>query len=414
MTRVQWIAEKNLEADCSMDYYDYYDSFCEYFDRISFETYKRYCREAFQNLSSEETETVKSTKNSEGLSVELRASDIRTEEDLIKFGKIDTDRWEAIELMNEFWGNDDNPHYLIKGKYKPRTGGVFTPKEYAEKFKDFVKSVELPTNEIEKYSTTGFLYELDLFDLHFGQQSLLAETGDMEYNPDVAAKMYMDSINYFIQKTHDTVEKYVIPVGNDFFNVDSHLNTTTRGTPQQESSSFRGTFLKAEELLIKAINKLSKIAEVEVIIVPGNHDEYRMFYMGEFLKAFFRNTVGVEIDNSLEPRKYFLWGKTLLGFTHGNKEKRGFLPLLMAQEKTKEFAKANYHEWHLGHWHSTHDRNFRLSKESQGIMERVLGSLVPLDDFHKDKGYRHIKQSTCFKYHKEHGPIGMEFYHPGM
>lgn len=120
MTRVQWIAEKNLEAESALDFYDFYDSFCEYFDRISFETYKRYCRDAYQSLFAVEEPKTKTTKNQDGMSVEMRASDIKTEADLIKFGRIDTDKWEAVELINEFWGNDENPHYLIKGKYKPK------------------------------------------------------------------------------------------------------------------------------------------------------------------------------------------------------------------------------------------------------------------------------------------------------
>jgi hypothetical protein len=414
VTRVQWIAEKNLDAGSSLDFYDFYDEYCEYYDRITFETYKRYCREAFQSLTAEEEDKTRTVKTNNEISVELRASDIRTEEDLINFGRIDTDKWESVELINEFWGNDDNPHYLIKGKYRPRTSNMMSPKEYAEKFNKFVEDFRVEKPSIEKYNSTDIVYELDLFDMHFGQQSFASETGDIDYDPDIAYKMYMDAVDYFISVTHRDAEKYIIVVGQDFFNVDNHLNTTTKGTPQQESGSFRGTFLLAEKLLVNVINKLNNFAEVHVPIVPGNHEEYRMFYMGEFLKAFFKDRAGVTIENSLQPRKYFVWGENLLGYTHGNKEKRGFLPLLMAEEMPVEFSKTKYREWHLGHWHSSHEKNFRLVKETQGIKEKIMGSLVPLDDFHKDKGYRHLQECVCTKYDKKYGPIAVYNYHIGM
>ena len=45
----------------------------------------------------------------------------------------------------------------------------------------------------------------------------------------------------------------------------------------------------------RAINYLANTAPVDVIVVQGNHDYERMFYAGEYLRAFFKNDERVEL-----------------------------------------------------------------------------------------------------------------------
>lgn len=413
MSRVTWISQKNPDAESSLELYEFYDEYCDTFDRVPFETYKRYCREAFRKLCIGDVEDrAKTTRNSEGMTVQMKASEIKTESDLIKFGKIDTDRWQCTKLVNEFWGNDDNPNYLIKGEYKPRSNGYLSPKEYAKRFNENIDKFTIPKFNEPKVNKTGHAYEICIFDHHFGQLSLESETGDIDYNLDVAYKMYMDAIKYFIAETKHDVERYILPVGNDFFNVDNALNTTAKGTIQIEDSTEKNTFLKAEKLLIEAITTLNEFAEVTVVVIPGNHDYNRIFYVGEFLKAYFRENKSIVVDNRPTGRKYIKYGVNLIGYTHGNQEVKGSLPLLMVQENPQAYADTKYHEWHIGHWHSAHDKSYRHAKEDSGIRVTIISSLVPLDDFHKGKGYRHINESVCYKWSENKGKICTHFYHP--
>ena len=72
MTRIDWIMNKNLDADSPMDFYDFYDSYCDEFNRVPFETYKRYCREAYKQLFSTEAEQIKSQINNDELIVSMK------------------------------------------------------------------------------------------------------------------------------------------------------------------------------------------------------------------------------------------------------------------------------------------------------------------------------------------------------
>jgi hypothetical protein len=69
------------------------------------------------------------------------------------------------------------------------------------------------------------------------------------------------------------------------------------------------------------IEECAKIAPVHVPVIPGNHDETAAFTMGVVLEAEFRRDKRVTFDNGPAPRKYYRYGKTLLGYAHGNNEK---------------------------------------------------------------------------------------------
>jgi len=127
--------------------------------------------------------------------------------------------------------------------------------------------------------------------------------------------------------------KILFPIGSDFFNSDTIYNTTTKGTPQDEDLRWQKTFNVGVRLLIDAINLLKQTGvQVDVVVIPGNHDFERSFYMGAYLEAWFNNDTLVKVNNGASPRKYYKFGKVLLGLTHGSEEKESSLPLLMASD----------------------------------------------------------------------------------
>jgi hypothetical protein len=414
MNRIEWIMSKNPNAESSIDFYEYYDEYCNTFSRISNETYKRYAREAWSRLmDTEDDDKIKTVIKDGNMTVSMKASEIKTEEDLATYGKIDLQKWECTKLTNEFWGSDTNPNYLIKGEYKLRTPGQVTPQEYADAFAELVSSIEPPVPFTEPPKRNkGYLYEISLYDHHFGQIAWESETKDMDYNLEISKKMYIDAMSDFIERSKHDSEKYVLVLGQDFFNVDSHMNTTTKGTPQNEASTYRHTFLEAEKLLVSQINRLALIAPVSVVIVPGNHDYYRMFYMGEFIKAFYKNNPYVTVDNTLTDVKGIKYGASLIGTAHGAGVVPSLIPLLLMQEYPKEYAETKYHELHLGHLHSKSEDRYRLSKSSNGLHILRIPSLVPLDNWHKEKGYRHVKESLMMKWDYTKGKVATFYHHP--
>jgi len=134
------------------------------------------------------------------------------------------------------------------------------------------------------------------------------------------------------------VEKIVFPFGNDYFNVDNKLNTTTHGTPQQEDTRWQKTFRLGRLLAVEMIDKCSVLAPVDVLIIPGNHDEERSFYLGDALECWYHKNRNVMVNNKAMKRKYYPFGVNLIGFTHGYHEKYDKLPAMM-QSKSRSYGR---------------------------------------------------------------------------
>jgi hypothetical protein len=207
--------------------------------------------------------------------------------------------------------------------------------------------------------------------------------------------------------------RIVFPVGSDFFNSDTIYNTTTKGTPQDEDLRWQKTFNVGVRLLIDAISMLKQAGvPVDVIVIPGNHDFERSFYMGAYLEAWFNNDPIVNINNGASPRKYYKFGKVLLGFTHGSEEKEAALPLLMATdiESKPYWTDTTYHEWHVGHIHRKRDMKYtvldksRITNEDLGVTVRYLSSLTGTEEWHHKKGFvGAIKAGEAFVWNDESG-----------
>ena len=258
-----------------------------------------------------------------------------------------------------------------------------------------------------KYNKTkdACLYEIDLPDIHFGRLAWEEESGQ-----DSDIKIATNAVNSVLDQLILNAQNYnigriLLPIGNDFFNVDSKNNTTTMGTPQQEDTRWQKTFTKGRELAVEMIDKCAAIAPVDVLVVPGNHDEQRSFYLGTALDCWYHNNSDVTINNSAMSRKYYSYGKNLIGFTHGQTPKNNNLPLIMAVEEPEKWANSKFREWHTGHYHSS-SNIIHSTKEGIGVVVRILRSLAIADAWTFNKGFvGAIRGGEGFLWHPENGLV---------
>ena len=345
-----------------------------------------------------------------------------TVEKLLEIYNIDLEIWEIEKQIVNTWevgakGPDGKitttPLFQVKLWLK-RKQVLFELQNVRQEFLEDLKklSPQVPSN-FRKQPQEGKLLEITVFDLHFGKVAWHEEVGE-NYNIEIATQRFNDCIDYFIDLYKGTsLGRILLPISNDFFNSDrSHpFNSTTSGTPQEEDTRWQNTFRKGRELLITNIQKLSKIAPVEVKVVPGNHDYERSFYLGDSLEGWFYNDQNVNIDNSPNPRKYFSYGKNLIGFTHGNNEKLADLPMIMAQENPTAWAMSYYREFHLGHLHHKKEGRFNATNELQGVMVRHMSSLSGTDSWHHKKGYIGARKSAeAFLWDKEKGLLNQSYF----
>lgn len=323
---------------------------------------------------------------------------IVTEEHLLQVHNISLEDWEIEKKLINTWESSSKnskgetvvtPMFQVKVwlKSKQEVKTLETiKKEFVEDLKNFspkVSKINYPLH------SNPHLLELNIFDLHLGKIAWAPETNS-SYNIEIAIKLFNDSIDEFIKDvSHYPINKILLPIGNDFFNSDKSYpyNSTTKGTPQEEDTRWQNTFRTGRQLLVDNILKLSQIAPVDVLMVPGNHDFERNFYLGDSLEGWFHNNPNVSINNSPNPRKYYQHENILLGFTHGDGEKVTDLPLIMAQENPIAWGSTKFREFHLGHFHHKKEIKYQSTGEYNGIKVRYMSSLSGNDAWHHQKGY---------------------------
>jgi len=263
-----------------------------------------------------------------------------------------------------------------------------------------VPAAEFPKTD-EKYCL-----ELAIPDVHLGKMCWALETGGSNYDSKEAIRLFKDAAYGLISKAPvASVEKILFVVGNDFMHVDNSQDQTSAGTYVGNDSRWTKLFMKGCSLLTGIVENLAQDREVVVVVVQGNHDFQSMFYLGEYLRAYFRGHANVTIDNSPTSRKYFRYGTTLIGLTHGDNEVSKNLPLIMATERSVDWSEVSCREWHCGHLHK------ESMNEFHGVKVRVLPALSGTDAWHAKKGYvGNVRGAMGFLYSHSKGLEASYYY----
>jgi hypothetical protein len=325
-----------------------------------------------------------------------------TPEALVKELKIDTQIWE----IDRFRAKDvKDGKYQISAFFRKRKHVLEILDEIAD-LKDLAaKGLKRKILKIERpEGVSGNLLEINISDHHFGKLAWPPETGHEPYDVKIAQAMFLRALNTLIDRSKNyKFERILFIVGNDLLNSDNAENTTTKGTVVTTDIRYHKTFRTVRYTIIEAVEKLKLIAPVTVMIVSGNHDQLAAWHMGDSLESWYRSDPNVTVNNDPNYRKYFEFGKVLLGFTHGDKGSN--YPMLMATECSEAWSRTKFREIHTGHRHCD------KVTEDHGVKVRILPALCPPDDWHQENGYvENQRQAEAFIWNKEQGLIGTVIY----
>lgn len=251
-----------------------------------------------------------------------------------------------------------------------------------------------------------YLLVPSFMDAHFG---VLAADGE-NYSLSVAEQQLKDTVASMIQRVRSLdmpVDRILLPVGNDVLHVDNLQSMTTNMTWVQASADVRDAIVVVARSYTNLIGALADIAPVDVVSVAGNHDALNTYWLGLYLDAWYHNNARVQVDVGKQPRKYYRYGRTLLGLTHGDRIKAERLVVAMATESPpKAWAGTSYREWLIGHFHRKANMHYSAIEEG-GVHVRVMPALVPTDNWHKLRGFvGNHRAATALYYHKQFGPAG--------
>lgn len=348
--------------------------------------------------------------------ITLPRTPIHTLPELLAHCKVDLNQWKVKQFQVNKWEmgakNAENkvevtPLFQVKAVLIPNEEGRSLSK-VLEDFKAAAAEWAPRPTPIKRTPTKdGHLLELSIYDLHLGKLAWHAETGWKDYDSKITLDLLEDGVRTLLNRvSHFQIERILLPIGHDFFQVDSPANTTYRGTQVDVDSRFKRTYKLGLERLCHVIETLRTVAPVDVVMVPGNHDFFSNFTLGVALECFFRHYKDVNIDTTPTVRKYYKYGRTLIGMTHGNDIKHSDLYSLMATESPVEFAETTWREWHLGHLHKEH------LTEKHGIRTRILPSLCAADAWHGAKGFvGNLRLAEAFVWHPFDCLVTQAFYY---
>ena len=313
-------------------------------------------------------------------------------------GKVDMDIWEVNRYLLNAWD-------VTMSGDKSHTDSDTTYTNYQIKVwlkKKVVPIVELAyehfVKDIPKFRFTrppifvvpsGVALEVSVFDAHIGKLAWENEIGRRSYDLKQAVSDYEYAVDQILGWSMPfKPEQIFYVVGQDLLHTDNFKATTPHGGFQLDADGrLPKIFAMAFEAVLKGIYKARAVAPVNVIWIPGNHDEHTSLFLCFALKQHFRDDPHVTVDISEQPRKVRIWGSLLVGWTHeiaGRLESWGNE---LAQAFPKEWAESKFREWHYGHKHRKKEVKMTPLFTSGGVVCRRLTALSEIDKWHYDNLY---------------------------
>ena len=342
--------------------------------------------------------------------VELSDTEVNDKDSLLKAHGFNPSEWILISARTSKWQQGDGVGgvknlYSSRISVKPRN--IPLSSDWYEEMLNEISVVHKKENPIySNYSKTGEMLVVALDDLHWGRMAWEEETG-VEYNLEIARKRILDNISMMIAKFKDRkFEEIVLKMGSDLLNSNSEGVTSAHKNPQDNAGVYKKIFTSAIDVMTKVIEMFSTLAPVKVEYVAGNHAISEDFFLGKVLEAYFRNDDSVKVDANASLRKYIVFGTNLIGFTHGDKEKKDEFGNLMAYECPDYWARTTERCWIVGHLHHIKERTF----ESNGVVVFTVPSLVADDNWTKGKGLYSKKRTMCFIFDREMGLVETHYF----
>jgi hypothetical protein len=309
----------------------------------------------------------------------------------------------------EFTSDSDWSHGWLKTKgasiFIKNKQGIISFDEMRSKF---ITEMSQYSPSYKKYKRAEIkdkhLLVIDIADLHIGKLADYSETGD-KYNSKIAIERALKGVQGILNKAKGfPLDKILFIIGNDVLHIDNSTRSTTAGTGQDVDGMWYKNYTDARDLYINIIEMLVTVADVHIIHNPSNHDYVSGFMLADSIYCWFRKHKNISFNITNKHRKYFVYGKNLIGSSHGDGAKMQDMPLLMANEAPLQWANTLYRYVYLHHIHHKDVTKFKSGKDYQGVTVEYMRSPSGTDSWHHRKGYQHApKAIEAFIHSKDYG-----------
>lgn len=343
------------------------------------------------------SECVKKVNNEKGtLESSVESSfEPKNDVELAELHKIDLDKYKISTYWSKLKPNGHFTSSVLASLKKPED---YTAKDFAKFLETYEPKTKLYSRLLDVPSDKQEVdVEINIADFHLAKKTLEGES--IEDKKEQYVKIVKELVDNV--RNNYTIRKIVFPISNDFFHTDNIQNTTTAGTPQDVLVEYHTEYEEGFDLLVHTIGYLGSICKkLEVILVQGNHDRTKSFYLAHALDIFFKRESNITFQREHSTTKSVMLGCTFIGYHHGNCKIED-LPLLFATGKDSiNFGISSYREIHTG------DKHHYMAKEVKGVRIQQVPSLSGTDRWHMDNNYvNNVRAGLLFVYHPSKGKI---------
>jgi len=301
-----------------------------------------------------------------------------TTEEIVKSHNIDSKEY----TLSQYWSKQKSKGFQVSACFKAIKKD--TAEYIQESFTEFLRTYK-PTIKDNTYLRKSYSREnlnacliINAQDAHWNKYDVRGNN-----NIEDRFKDAQNKIEYFVRKTIGTInlERIVYIIGSDAFNSE-HTGFTTHGTPQTNTTDYHKSFEAICNHELTIIDFLASTASnVDILYVPGNHDQYVGWNLVKWLQAYYRNQPNISITTDPKFTKYIKYSNTALAFSHGYKQKPEVLATNFPME-FKEFSLCDNHYIFAGDLHT------ELSKTIGGITYyRLAQTSKAISNWDDENGY---------------------------
>lgn len=261
-------------------------------------------------------------------------------------------------------------------------------------FVDAPKLPEIPAPEI---LNADLLTVYPMGDPHLGMYAWAAETGT-DFDLDIAERNLVAATVRLVMASPPSEEALIVNVG-DFFHGDTSANRTLRSGHALDVDTRWSKVLRVGARTMRTCidTALTRHNRVRVINEIGNHDEHTSQAMTLALAMLYENNPRVSFDDSPAKFHYHVFGKNLIGVTHGDTVKPDALGGIMATDMPEAWGATKFRVWLTGHVHN------RRVFELPGCLVESFRTLAGKDSWTAASGYRAGRDMQSIVLHREFG-----------
>jgi hypothetical protein len=308
---------------------------------------------------------------------------------------VDLEKWmvERVQTTENAWdvtmkvGKENKAFTRTNYQFKIKVFLKIRPDRHLRKgIDEYIKKI--PTfkfTRVPRFSAgSGNALEIALLDAHMGKMAWAKETGRRDYDLPQSADDYKLACKKNLSwGSVFEPEKIFFIVGQDLMHIENFEGVTQKGHNVLDTDSrLPKVFETALSITTECIYMCRDIAPVEVIWIPGNHDQHASLFLTVALREHFRKDDHVTVDTTPMQRKARLWGNLLVGWTHDIVGRQIAWANELAQAFPKLWGKSVFREWHHGHKHKKQEIKTSPTTTHGGVLLRQLTALSPIDAWH--------------------------------